>query len=75
MIPIVKQIQCFVSQILSLNSPSVKGWTPKADGVVEDTPLKEGNEAKVKGLEEEIDQLVYKLYDLTEEKIKIIEVS
>lgn len=27
----------------SANSPSVKGWQPKADRVVTDTPLKEGN--------------------------------
>jgi adenine-specific DNA-methyltransferase len=30
-------------------------------------------QAKVKALEEEIDQLVYKLYDLTQEEIKIVE--
>jgi hypothetical protein len=30
-------------------------------------------QAKVKALEEEIDQLVYKLYDLTPEEIKIVE--
>ena len=30
-------------------------------------------QAKVKTLEEEIDQLVYKLYDLTPEEIKIVE--
>jgi len=29
--------------------------------------------AKVKRLEKEIDQLVYKLYDLTSEEIKIVE--
>ena len=31
------------------------------------------NQAKVKKLEKEIDQLVYKLYDLTPEEIKIVE--
>ncbi|MCD4676641.1 MAG: hypothetical protein K8S18_11710 [Desulfobacula sp.] len=30
-------------------------------------------QAKVKALEAEIDQLVYKLYDLTPEEIKIVE--
>lgn len=30
-------------------------------------------QAKVKELEKKIDQLVYKLYDLTDEEIKIIE--
>jgi hypothetical protein len=30
-------------------------------------------QAKVKALEEEIDQLVYQLYDLTPEEIKIVE--
>ena len=30
-------------------------------------------QAKVKALESEIDQLVYKLYDLTPEEIKIVE--
>ncbi len=32
-----------------------------------------GKQAKVKKLEKEIDQLVYKLYDLTTEEIKIVE--
>ncbi|MBU2471170.1 MAG: restriction endonuclease subunit S, partial [Bacteroidetes bacterium] len=32
-------------------------------------------QAKVKSLEQEIDQMVYKLYDLTEEEIKIVEGS
>lgn len=32
-------------------------------------------QAKVKELEREIDQLVYKLYNLTEEEIKIIKES
>ena len=31
------------------------------------------NQAKVKKLEKEIDQLVYKLYELTPEEIKIVE--
>jgi len=33
----------------------------------------ERKQAKVKTLEREIDQLVYKLYGLTEEEIKIVE--
>jgi hypothetical protein len=34
---------------------------------------KENPEAAVSALEAEIDQLVYKLYDLTEEEVKIVE--
>ncbi|MGB9821959.1 MAG: class I SAM-dependent DNA methyltransferase, partial [Thermodesulfovibrio sp.] len=56
---IVKEIENLVSQILSLTqSPDY-----------ETNPQKQ---AKVKELEKEIDKLVYKLYDLTEEEIKII---
>ncbi|MEA1979996.1 MAG: Eco57I restriction-modification methylase domain-containing protein [candidate division Zixibacteria bacterium] len=40
---------------------------------VEDYLQNPQKQAKVKALEEEIDQLVYKLYDLTEEEIDIVE--
>ena len=40
------------------------------DGDYLDNPDKQ---AKVKRLEKEIDQLVYKLYELTPEEIKIVE--
>jgi hypothetical protein len=36
---------------------------------------KENPEADVSALETEIDQLVYKLYDLTEEEVKIVETA
>lgn len=39
----------------------------------EDYPYNEDKKAQVKELERQIDQLVYKLYGLTEEEIKIIE--
>ena len=39
----------------------------------EDYPQNPQKQAKVKALEAEIDQLVYKLYDLTPEEIKIVE--
>ncbi|WP_353686055.1 hypothetical protein [Thermodesulfovibrio sp. 3462-1] len=35
--------------------------------------VKSNEQAKVKELEKEIDKLIYKLYNLTEEEIKIIE--
>ena len=38
-----------------------------------DHKMNETKKAQVKSLEKEIDQLVYKLYGLTEEEIKIIE--
>ena len=38
-------------------------------------PLSDGASAKVKECEHQIDQLVYKLYDLTEEEIKIVKSS
>ncbi|MBW2662937.1 MAG: hypothetical protein JRD93_13325, partial [Deltaproteobacteria bacterium] len=50
----------FVDKILSLT---------QSDDYLRNT-LKQ---AKVKALEQEIDQLVYKLYDLTPEEIKIVE--
>ncbi|GAI96587.1 unnamed protein product [marine sediment metagenome] len=39
---------------------------------MEDYPQNHQKQAKVKALEAEIDQLVYKLYDLTPEEIKIV---
>ena len=39
----------------------------------DDYPQNPQKQAKVKILEEEIDQLVYKLYDLTTEEIEIVE--
>jgi hypothetical protein len=56
----VNQIEYLVSQILSLTqSPDYETDQQKQE--------------KVKELEKQIDQLVYKLYNLTEEEIKIIE--
>lgn len=58
--PIVKQIEDLVSQILSLT---------QSDDYEENLQ----KQAQVKNLEKQIDSLVYKLYGLTEEEIKIIE--
>jgi hypothetical protein len=57
---IVKEIENLVSQILSLTQSS-------------DYETNQTKQAKVKALEKEIGKLVYKLYDLTEEEIEIIE--
>ncbi|MGC8928284.1 MAG: hypothetical protein ACP5QK_10225, partial [Myxococcota bacterium] len=57
---IVQQIENLVNQILFLTQSS-------------DYETDQKKQAKVKELESQIDQLVYKLYDLTEEEIKIIE--
>ncbi|MEO0297436.1 MAG: TaqI-like C-terminal specificity domain-containing protein, partial [candidate division WOR-3 bacterium] len=57
---ITNQIESIVSQILSFTQSDDYLSNPQ-------------KQAKVKELEREIDQLVYKLYDLTEEEIKIIE--
>ncbi len=59
---IAKQIEDLVNQILSLTQS-------------EDYLSNPQKQAKVKDLEKEIDQLVYKLYGLTEDEIKIIEES
>ncbi|MCM8811304.1 MAG: hypothetical protein NC917_06640, partial [Candidatus Omnitrophica bacterium] len=55
---IVKQIEDLVNQILSI--------TQSEDYL-------ENKQKQEKELEKQIDQLVYKLYGLTEEEIKIIE--
>ncbi|WP_353686043.1 hypothetical protein [Thermodesulfovibrio sp. 3462-1] len=57
--PEAKQIESLVSQILSLTQSS-------------DYETDQTKQAKVKELEAQIDQLVYKLYGLTEEEIKIV---
>lgn len=58
--PIAEQIESIVSQILSLTQSEDYLQNPK-------------KQAKVQELEKEIDWLVYKLYGLTEEEIKIVE--
>jgi len=64
--PIVKQIEDLVDKIISAK----RGRLPSADA-----SLQESNNLQVdtSDWEREIDQLVYKLYDLTEEEIKIVE--
>ncbi|ACI20048.1 Eco57I restriction-modification methylase domain-containing protein [Dictyoglomus thermophilum] len=57
---IVNQIEKLVDQILSLAQSK-------------DYDLNYQKQSQVKALEKEIDQLVYKLYNLTDEEIKIIE--
>ena len=64
--PIVKQIEDLVDKIISAK----RGRLPSADA-----SLQESNNLQVdtSDWEREIDQLVYKLYGLTEEEIKIVE--
>jgi len=57
---IVSQIEKLVDQILSLAQSK-------------DYDLNHQKQFQVKALEKEIDQLIYKLYNLTNEEIKIIE--
>ncbi|MGC8938465.1 MAG: hypothetical protein ACP5KH_05730, partial [Thermodesulfovibrio sp.] len=56
---IVKQIEDLVNQILDLTQSP-------------DYETNQSKQSKVRELEKQINQLVYKLYDLTEEEIKII---
>jgi len=58
--PIVQQIENLVDRILSLTQDS-------------NYDTDQQKQAQVKEIEKQIDQLVYKLYNLTEEEIKIIE--
>ncbi|HPQ23191.1 MAG TPA: hypothetical protein PK138_02440 [Candidatus Paceibacterota bacterium] len=57
---IFQQIEILVSQILSLTQSNDYGTNPQ-------------KQEKVKALEKQIDQLVYELYGLTEDEIKIVE--
>ncbi len=59
---LVNSIELLVNQILSFTQSDDYLSNPQ-------------NQAKVKEFENQIDQLVYKLYDLTEEEIKIVEGS
>ena len=59
---IVKDIEELVNKILSLTQSP-------------DYETNKEKQQKVKELEKEIDKLVYKLYDLTDEEIRIIEES
>ncbi len=58
--PIVQQIESIVDKILTLTQDPTYDTDPQ-------------KQAQVKDLEKQIDHLVYKLYNLTEEEIKIIE--
>ncbi len=58
--PIVQQIESIVDKILALTQDPTYDTDPQ-------------KQEEVKKLEKEIDRLVYKLYNLTEEEIKIIE--
>ena len=53
----------------------IDGWVDKTLTITKDSDYLESitNQAKVHDYEKQIDQLVYKLYSLTEEEIKIIE--
>lgn len=58
--PIVKQLEKLVDKILTLTQDPTYATDPQ-------------KQEEVKKLEKQIDHLVYKLYNLTEEEIKIIE--
>lgn len=58
--PIVKEIENLVTQILQLTQSP-------------DYETNQQKQTQIKELEKQIDQLVYKLYGLTEEEINIIE--
>jgi len=74
-----------MSELNNFLSPITKENQPLADQIVQkvqeiltltqspDFETSQEKQQKVKELEREIDQLVYKLYGLTEEEIKIIE--
>ncbi len=58
--PIVQQIESIVDKILTLTQDPTYDTDPQ-------------KQEEVKKLEKEIDKLVYKLYDLTDEEVRIIE--
>ncbi len=60
----VKKIGSLVSTIISLNNKETSTKTPQ-----EKTAL----QRQIEATDKQIDQLVYQLYDLTEEEIKIVE--
>lgn len=73
------QIESLVSQILSITQ-CITGTlacdyenTDRNVCATSDYETDQQKQSQVKALEKQIDQLVYKLYNLTEEEIKIIE--
>lgn len=58
------QIVALVEQMLDLNKKLAEAKTPQE---------KEMLKRQIESTDKQIDQLVYKLYDLTEEEIKIVE--
>jgi len=79
---IAGQIELLVEEILRVkkgNSPSMKGWQPQVDGVVLETtsPAKAGTPPAEENLdtaylENQIDELVFGLYDLTEAEVEVV---
>ena len=53
-----------VKQMLDLNKKLAEAKTPQVRKILE---------RQIKSTDKQIDQLVYKLYDLTDEEIKIVE--
>lgn len=53
-----------VNQILAMNKKLAEAKTPQAKDVLQ---------RQIETIDKQIDQLVYKLYDLTDEEIKIVE--
>lgn len=58
-------------QISIINTKEVKPITSIVDKII--STKVENAKADIKDLEKQLDEMVYKLYDLTEEEIKIIE--
>ncbi|GBC89030.1 hypothetical protein HRbin13_01163 [bacterium HR13] len=77
--PIVKQIEQLVDKILSLtqcNTGTPACEEASADMNVcatSDYKTSQQKQAQVKALEKQIDELVYELYGLTDEEIKVVE--
>ncbi|MCK4539839.1 N-6 DNA methylase, partial [Candidatus Parcubacteria bacterium] len=58
------QMVSLVNQMLAMNKKLAEAKTPQAKNVLQ---------RQIEATDKQIDQLVYKLYDLTEEEIKIVE--
>ena len=58
------QMVNLVEQMLDLNQKLAEAKTPQAKNVLQ---------RQIEATDKQIDQLVYKLYDLTDEEIKIVE--
>jgi uncharacterized protein with gpF-like domain len=59
-----KTLSILVNQMLAMNKKLAEAKTPQAKNVLQ---------RQIEATDKQIDQLVYKLYDLTDEEIKIVE--